>query len=134
MPTSAAISRKLNPPKPPSCMRRSAASKIAVLLSLMEGSDDCHVIDGPCVEKRQRQSIDWSIGPCASPRATPYPSFRLSGERHSSLLNSPVSTRTYCQSGKLTVLCRVAPRWLEHFPIRVGHILRRRSSSDIPVL
>src|SRR5258708_4472236 len=48
MPTSAAISRKLKPPKPPSCMRRSVASMIAVLTSLMGSLHDYLLIDSSC--------------------------------------------------------------------------------------
>src|SRR6266446_7832192 len=66
MPTSAAISRKLKPPKPPCCMRRSAASMIAAFTSLMEFSSyDYLLIDSPCLLKTQRSislSTDRIVG------------------------------------------------------------------------
>src|ERR1700741_5356113 len=61
MPTSAASSRKLNPPKPPNCMRRSAASMIAVLMSLMDLLHDYLLVDSPCIQKRQWVSLYPSI-------------------------------------------------------------------------
>src|SRR6202034_4552390 len=61
MPTSAPISRKLKPPKPPCCMRRSAASMISVLTSLMESLLDYLWIGSPCFLKIQRLSIYLSI-------------------------------------------------------------------------
>src|ERR1700741_2896068 len=71
MPTSAASSRKLNPPKPPSCMRRSAASMIAVLTSLMGHSYDYLLIDSPCVQKRQLVSLYPSIEEVGGRQASP---------------------------------------------------------------
>src|SRR3984893_6857551 len=62
MPTSAAISRKLKPSKPPCCMRRSAASMIAAFTSLMNSLPYNYLlIDSPSLLKTQRVSAYLSI-------------------------------------------------------------------------
>src|ERR1700756_1797740 len=64
MPVSAPISRKLKPPKPPACMRRSAASKMADLISLISVSGVYLSIDSKFGSRLQRRTN----GPPASLR------------------------------------------------------------------
>src|ERR1700731_2441633 len=119
MPTSAAISRKLKPPKPPSCMRRSAASMIAVLTSLMGSLHNYLLIDSSCagekttainlpIDKISREhgaelAISWRYGGNPAVLAAGIATIRSEGDVLSDL-------RSQSQAGEVRSLSRPCER------------------------